>query len=255
MKWPEEYEKRGDEIRREAYNKYHIKAELKARLLPHQEIKAYHGGMITTDYYIFTFTDRENRDKKGVFYCGEHAANKWFDLNGQNNAGVYFNDPIDVEIDLNIPDNPNIPNIPNVPNVPNVPNNPNIPRNENKLALIKCLHTYITITNSTEDRNGNESVAIKVISRLITNINQEPTISEIRSVNTILAKTFNSEKYQKKGIENYRQLVENKELELKKENPLIKIKRINLNHFNDIINETAHSSKNKEYIYRYPASF
>lgn len=74
MDWPKEYSKTTQAVRDAAYQHYYVEAITRSVLLPGQEKTAYHDGLLTTDYYLFLFTSRENPKLTGYFTCGLYAA-------------------------------------------------------------------------------------------------------------------------------------------------------------------------------------
>jgi len=74
LDWPKEYNKTTQAIRDAAFKLYYVEAITQSVLLPGQVKTAYHGGPLTTDYYLFLFTSRENPKLTGYFICGLYAA-------------------------------------------------------------------------------------------------------------------------------------------------------------------------------------
>ncbi|CAO98406.1 hypothetical protein [Erwinia tasmaniensis] len=216
-----------------------MEAITKTTLLPGQEKNAYHKGKLTTDYYIFIFTDREDKKKQGSFCCGVHASKGWFELNGQNPLDIASYNPLTGESSgdaVTVGTEATI-----------AINRPK--ENKEKKRLINILQTYIALTDSITNTQDGESTAVKILKKLITHPSNTPEKSEIRAVNTLLYKTFTDIKYRKNNIKKYSELV------LLKENLFdITIRKIPVNYFNDII-ENTRESKHSGYIYPNPASF
>jgi hypothetical protein len=65
MDWPKEYSKTTQAVRDAAFKLYYVEAITQSVLLPGQVKTAYHGGPLTTGYYLFLFTSRENPKRMG----------------------------------------------------------------------------------------------------------------------------------------------------------------------------------------------
>lgn len=230
MEWPKDFQSTGDTTREHAYKKYRVEAITKTVLLPRQIKTAYHGAPLESIYYAFTFTDREDSKQTGIFYCGEHAAKGWFKLNKQNKSDIPFYDPItEISKDGNTSKSKN--------------SNIKVNKDNNKSDLIKCLQTYITLTDDNLNSSGDASNAVKVLKKSISTIDEEPTVSNIRSVNTIFYNTFRGINYKKNNIKSYTDLVNFKE-----KTHSVKFKSIPIDKFNKLINETRNKSKDYPYI-------
>lgn len=94
MDWPKEYSKISQEVRDAAYKLYEVEAITRSVLLPGQVKTAYYNGLLTTDYYLFLFTSRENPKLTGYFTCGLYAADGWFNLNGQKPEDIPSYNPL-----------------------------------------------------------------------------------------------------------------------------------------------------------------
>lgn len=239
MEWPKVFSDVGDDIRKKAFEKFDVEAITKTTLLPGQEKTGYHKRKLTTDYYIFIFTDREDKKKQGSFCCGVHASNGWFELNGQNAHSIASYNPLTGESSGGVGTVGK--------GSTTAINHPKA--NKEKKQLINILQTYIALTDSITSTKEGESTAVKILKKLITHPSNTPETSEIRAVNTLLYKTFTDIKYKKNDIQKYSELV------LFKDNSLgIKIREIPVNYFNDII-ENKRESKYSDYVYLNPASF
>ncbi|HHA1306252.1 hypothetical protein [Enterobacter kobei] len=237
MDWPKKFNGIGDTVRRAALNEFNVEAILKTTLLPGQQKTAYHGGLITTDYYVFQFQSLTHPNQSGSFCCGEHAAQGWFNLTHQNTDLIPSYNPITGASRGGGAGGGNGGN-------GNVQN----PVNRDMRNLIKCLMTYVSFTDNTLNSSGGESSAIRVLNGLLQNINNPPTVSQIRSVNTILAKTFQNPKYVALNIKTYSDLVAYKE-----QQHGVTIKKINIAPFNLHIQNNRNNSPT--YTYPHPASF
>ncbi|HGK8529470.1 TPA: hypothetical protein ACKWS1_004476 [Yersinia enterocolitica] len=239
MEWPKIFSDVGDDIRKKAFEKFDVEAITKTTLLPGQEKTGYHKRKLTTDYYIFIFTDREDKKKQGSFCCGVHASNGWFELNGQKPHDIASYNPLTGESSGGT-------------GTVGTGSTTAISRpktNKEKKQLINILQTYIALTDSITSTQEGESTAVKILKKLITYPSNTPETSEIRAVNTLLYKTFNDIKYKQHNITKYSELV------LFKEHSLgIKIRGIPVNYFNEII-ENNRESKHSDYVYKHPCSF
>lgn len=239
MEWPKVFSDVGDDIRKKAFQKFEVEAITKTTLLPGQEKTGYHKRKLTTDYYIFIFTDREDKKKQGSFCCGVHASKGWFELNGQNPLDIASYNPLTgenaggtVTVDTGSTTAINRPKA-----------------NKEKKQLINILQTYIALTDSITSTQDGESTAVKILKKLITHPSNTPETSEVRGVNTLLYKTFTHIKYKQHDIKKYSELVLFKEQSLG-----IKIREIPVIYFNEII-EHNRESKYSDYVYPNPASF
>ena len=239
MEWPNIFSDVGDNIRKKAFEKFDVEAITKTTLLPEQEKMGYHKRKLTTDYYIFIFTDREDKKKQGSFCCGVHASNGWFKLNGQKAHDIASYNPLTGESSGG-------------KGTVGAGSTTAITRpkaNKEKKQLINILQTYIALTDSITSTKEGESTAVKILKKLIAHPLNTPEISEIRAVNTLLYKTFSDIKYKQHDIKKYSELVSFKNNSLG-----IKIREIPVNYFNDII-ENKRESKHSDYVYLNPASF
>ncbi|AIK16334.1 hypothetical protein QLL80_004245 [Yersinia enterocolitica] len=239
MEWPKVFSDVGDDIRKKAFEKFDVEAITKTTLLPGQEKTGYHKRKLTTDYYIFIFTDREDKKKQGSFCCGVHASKGWFELNGQNAHNIASYNPLTGESsgDVGTVGTRSTTAI----------NHPKA--NKEKKQLINILQTYIALTDSITSTKEGESTAVKILKKLITHPSNSPERSEIRAVNTLLYKTFTDIKYKQHDITKYSELV------LFKENSLgITIKSIPVSYFNENIKNNR-ESKHSDYVYPNPPSF
>jgi hypothetical protein len=71
--WPKDLVAKGDENRRKALQRFDIFPLIHLALLPGQKLTNYLNQTITTHYYQFQFTEKSSK-RKGVFYCGDRAA-------------------------------------------------------------------------------------------------------------------------------------------------------------------------------------
>lgn len=239
MEWPELLSDVGDETRKKAFEKFEVEAITKTTLLPGQEKTGYHKRKLTTDYYIFIFTDRENKTKQGSFCCGVHASKGWFELNGQRSHDIASYNPLTGESSEKV----------NTTGTGSFSSVTRTKAHREKTRLINCLQTYIALTDSITSTKEGESTAVKILKKLISNISTPPATSDIRAVNTLFYKTFIDTKYRKHNIRKYSELVSFKETSLG-----IKIREIPVDFFNDEI-ENNRASKHSDYVYRNPSSF
>ncbi|MBH2548130.1 hypothetical protein I5Q23_24795 [Serratia marcescens] len=239
MEWPEAFSYVGNDIRKKAFEKFDVEAITKTTLLPGQVKTGYHKQKLTTDYYIFIFADREDKEKQGSFCCGIHASKGWFDLNGQEPQDIASYNPLTGE---NSGEKGSLGT-----RSTSAINQPKA--NKEKKQLINILQTYIALTDSITNTMSGESTAVKILKKLIAKPLNPPDRSEVRAVNTLLYKTFNNIKYKQHNITSYSELVIFKEDSLK-----ITIRKIPVEHFNEII-ENSRESNHSDYVYRTPCSF
>jgi hypothetical protein len=82
-------------IREKLVKENHVVAIFHSRLLKGQKIDADTGAKITDQYYVFKVTNREYPDKKSILYCGTHAAADFFRKTGQKPLPIF--DPLKSE--------------------------------------------------------------------------------------------------------------------------------------------------------------
>lgn len=218
MEWPDDYRHIVEENRKQAFEKYDVQAIFRSKLLPGQEKNGYHGQPVETYYYVFTFHDRSDPLKKGSFICGDHAADGWFKLTKQPKEEIPSYNPLSAAVGAGAgavagagaAQNGGAANA----------NNPQMVR------LINCLQSYISLLDNTLNASGQESTATIVLKRLLEDIEQAPTISQVRAVNTLFFKTFNNNFYINNGVNNYSTFVDYIERKYSTPTDPVKIKRI-----------------------------
>lgn len=239
MEWPNIFSNVGGDIRKKAFEKFHVEAITKITLLPGQEKTGYHKRKLTTDYYVFIFTNREDKNKQGSFCCGVHASKGWFELNGQNSLDIASYNPLTGESSGGK----------NTTGGRGTSSIIRLKLNKEKKMLINCLQTYIALTDNVTNTKDGESTAVKILNKLISRSSNQPEVSEIREVNTLFHKTFSDIKYKQKNINKYTDLVSFKEVLLG-----VDIKKIPVDYFIDVINNNR-ESKYSDYVYENPSVF
>ena len=233
MDWPEEYSKISQAVREAAYKQYKVEAITKTTLLPGQEKIGYHQQTLTTDYYLFLFTSRDNPAQSGYFTCGLHAAGGWFDLNKQLPEDIPSYNPLTGESLGGGSGSGGS-------KLSNSNWNPQMKR------LIRVLQTFICLTDDNKWKIKGESKTLTVLQKLVKASNNAPDTSKIRSVNTTLSKALKDGRHG--GARTFTQMVEHFETLLG-----VSFKKIDIDDFNQEIEVTRNKSEN--YSYPYPASF
>ncbi|MBY4890636.1 hypothetical protein K5Y32_22135 [Pantoea sp. DY-15] len=231
MEWPEEFCKRGQDIREEAFKQFEVRAVTKTTLLPNQRRFAYHGQLLDNEYYYFIFTDRKTGEE-GSFYCGGTAADGWLSINGQKSSDIMSYNPLNVASQTSSTSGGRS------------QTNPSIVLNKDDLKrkkLIHILQTFIALTDNTQD----DSTVIKLLHKHI-NLRTVPLdIGHVRGVNTTFASIFKNGRLKDYFYSRtYTQFVVRSG---------IPIKPIDVKEFNDLIITTANDSK--IHPYTKPASF
>ena len=233
MDWPKEYSKTTQAVREAAYKLYKVEAITKTTLLPGQEKIGYHQQPLTTDYYLFLFTNWDNPEYTGYFTCGLHAARGWFDLNGQLPEDIPSYNPLTGE-----------PSGGGSGSGGSKPSNSNW--NPQMKRLIRVLQTFICLTDDNNRKIKGEPKTLKILQTLVKASNNAPDTSNIRSVNTTLSKALKDGRHG--GATTFTQMVEHFETSLG-----VSFKKIDVDDFNQEIEATR--NKSESYSYPYPASF
>lgn len=236
MKWPKKYSHTGDKNREAAYEIFDVTAIFKSRLLPGQVKTAYHNGPVETEYYVFTFNKKGNTTKSGSFICGEHAANKWFELTEQPKEDIPSYNPLSAAIGAGAGAGQN-------GGVANA-------NNQQMVRLINCLQSYISLLDNTLNISGQESTATIILRRLLADIDNAPTISQVRAVNTLFCKTFNSNFYSSNGVYGYSTFVNYIEKKYSTPTDPVKIKRIDTTYLIALLNNEPNYKSGTPYPYR-----
>lgn len=231
MDWPEEYRKTTQVVRDAAYKLYYVEAITRSVLLPGQVKTAYYGGPLTTDYYLFLFTSRENPKLTGYFTCGLYAADGWFKLNGQRPEEIPSYNPLMGESSGGSKAGTSSSGITKPPKPESDPR---------MIRLIRVLQTFITLTDDEKRKIKGESTTLAVLQKLIKASKNSPSTSNIRSVNTILYKALRDGRHG--GARSFTQLINHYEILLG-----MTFKKISIDDFNQEIDYT----RNKSAIYPY----
>lgn len=235
MGWPANYSHRGQKNREDAYKDYAVEAIFKTKLLPDQPKFGYHGLPITTDYYIFSFKNRKNKYDTGSFICGVEAAKGWFLLNRQKKDEIPSFNPLST---VGAGAGAGV----------LTPTGTQAKRpNPDTVRLINCLQMFISLADISLNESGGESAATKRLKLLIKSSHKPLDISDVRAVNTYLAKFFQSPTYQNLGINSYSGMVTHFEQQYG-----ITLKKIAVSDFNAMINATRITA---HYTYSHNASF
>lgn len=232
MDWPNEYKKITQAVRDAAYKLYYVEAITRSVLLPGQVKTAYYGGPLTTDYYLFLFSRRDNPKHTGYFTCGLHAAEGWFKLNGQRPEEIPSYNPLMGESSSGPKANTNSSGI---IKLPKTESDPRMKR------LIRVLQTFITLTDDEKKKIKGESTTLAVLQKLIKASKNSPSTSNIRSVNTILYKALRDGRHG--GARSFTQLVDHYEVLLG-----VTFKKISIDDFNQEIDDTRNKSATYPYI-------
>jgi hypothetical protein len=227
MDWPKEYSKISHPVRAAAYKLFEVEAITRSVLLPGQEKTAYHGGPLTTDYYLFLFTSRENPKQFGYFTCGVHAGKGWLDLNGQRHEDIASYNPLTGESSGG--------------GGGGSTHRSASERNPRMKRLIRVLQTFISLTDDTKRKIKGEPTTLTVLKKLIKSSKDAPERSNVRAVNTILYKSLKDGSHG--GAHTFSQLIEHYEKVL-----CVSFKRIDIDDFNQEIDDTRNQSANYSYI-------
>lgn len=230
MDWPEDYSKPTQVVRDAAYKLYCVKAITRSVLLPGQVKMAYHNRPLTTDYYLFLFTSRENPKLTGYFICGLHAAKGWFKLNGQRSEEIPAYNPLTGESSGDSKTRNRVMTKPL-----KTESDPRMKR------LIRVLQTFISLTDDEKRKINGESTTLTVLQTLIKGVKDAPSTSNIRSVNTILYKVLKDGRHG--GARTFTQLVNHYEVLLD-----VTFKKISIDDFNQEIDDTRNKSATYPYI-------
>ncbi|MCY8717020.1 hypothetical protein [Bacillus subtilis] len=92
---------RGEERRKEIVRLFKVDVMSRIKLLPGQEHISCTGDQLENEYYCFSYIDRKDPRKKGVFVCGSHAAKHFLELINKPNIRLF--NPLIGEVDNNIP--------------------------------------------------------------------------------------------------------------------------------------------------------
>ncbi|EKS7203489.1 hypothetical protein O8H67_002128 [Enterobacter asburiae] len=230
MDWPKEYSKISQEVRDAAYKLYEVEAITRSVLLPGQVKTAYYDGPLTTDYYLFLFTSRENPKLTGYFTCGLYAADGWFNLNGQKPEDIPSYNPLTGESSGS-----------GKTRGSGTAKQPKAESNQRMKRLIRVLQTYISLTDDEKGKIKGESKTLEVLQKLIKASKDAPNTSNIRSVNTILYKALKDGRYG--GAHTFTQLVDNYEVLHE-----VVFKKIAIDDFNQEIDDTRNKSATYQYI-------
>lgn len=235
MDWPKEYSKTTQAVRDAAYKHYYVEATTRSVLLPGQEKTAYHDGLLTTDYYLFLFTSRENPKLTGYFTCGLYAAKGWFELNGQRPEKIPSYNPLTGESSGGSKKSGC-----GITKPLKAESDPRMKR------LIRVLQTFISLTDDEKRKIKGESTTLAVLQKLIKASKEAPSTSNIRSVNTTLYKALKDGRHG--GARTFTQLVGYYEVLLG-----VTFKKICIDDFNQEIDDTR--NKSETYPYTPLASF
>lgn len=228
MEWPEEFCKRGQDIRDEAFKKFDVRAVTKTTLLPNQQRRAYHRQLLESEYYYFIFTDRKT-GQEGSFYCGGTAADGWLKINGQEPSDIISYNPLNVTSQTSSTSGGSSQNNPGVKTKKDDPQ---------RKKLIHVLQTFIALTDNIQD----DSTVIILLHKLINNRTAPLEISQVRGVNTTLANIFKNGRLREYHYSvSYTQFVVRSGFN---------IKPIDVKEFNDWIISTANDSKLHPYKHR-----
>lgn len=230
MDWPKEYRKTTQAVRKAAYKLYSIEAITRSVLLPGQVKTAYYGGPLTTDYYLFLFTSRENPQLTGYFTCGLYAANGWFELNGQRPEEILSYNPLTGESSGGSKTGSS-----GTTKSLKTESDPRMKR------LIRVLQTFITLMDDEKRKIKGESRILTILQKLIKASKNAPSTSNIRSVNTILNNTLRDGRHG--GARTFTQLVDHYEVLLG-----VTFKKIPIDDFNQEIDDTRDKSATYTYI-------
>lgn len=231
MEWPEEFCKRGQDIREEAFKQFNVRAVTKTALLPNQQRCAYHKQLLENEYYYFIFTDRKT-GQEGSFYCGGTAADGWLKINGQQPSDIMSYNPLNVTSQTSTNSGGSSQTTPGIKTKKDDPQ---------RKKLIHILQTFIALTDNTQD----DSTVIILLHKLINNRSAPLEIGLLRGVNTTLANIFKNGRLKAYYYSRtYTQFVVRSG---------INIKPIDVKEFNDWIISTANDSK--LHPYKRPPSF
>ncbi len=230
MDWPKEYSKTTQAVREAAFKLYYVEAITQSVLLPGQVKTAYHGRPLTTDYYLFLFASRKNPNLKGYFSCGLYAAKGWFEVNGQRPEEIPSYNPLTGESSGSSKTDGCGSTKPL-----KAESDPRMKR------LIRVLQTFISLTDDEKRKIKGESTTLTVLQKLINASKNNPSTSNIRSVNTILYKALKDGRHG--GASTFTQLVEHYEVLLG-----VAFKKICIDDFNQEINDTRKKSATYPYI-------
>lgn len=230
MDWPKEYSDISQDVRDAAYKLYNVEAITRSVLLPGQVKTAYHGRPLTTDYYLFLFTSRENPKVTGYFTCGLYAADGWFNLNGQKPEAIPSYNPLTGESSGSGKTGGS-----GTAKQPKAESNPRMKR------LIRVLQTFISLTDDENRKIKGESTTLAVLQKLIKASKDAPSTSNIRSVNTTLYKALKDGRHG--GAHTFTQLIDNYEVLHQ-----VVFKKITIDDFNKEIDDTRNKSATYPYI-------
>ncbi|MBU5206362.1 hypothetical protein [Bacillus safensis] len=80
---------RGEERRKEIVRLFKVDIMSRIKLLPGQEHISCTGDQLENEYYCFSYSDRKDQKKKGVFVCGSHAAKHFLELINMPNIRLF----------------------------------------------------------------------------------------------------------------------------------------------------------------------
>ncbi|MDR7250412.1 MULTISPECIES: hypothetical protein [Bacillus] len=80
---------RGEERRKEIVRLFKVDIMSRIKLLPGQEHISCTGDQLENEYYCFSYSDRKDQKKKGVFVCGSHAAKHFLELINKSNIRLF----------------------------------------------------------------------------------------------------------------------------------------------------------------------
>ncbi|APT46323.1 hypothetical protein [Bacillus safensis] len=80
---------RGEERRKEIVRLFKVDIMSRIKLLPGQEHISCTGDQLENEYYCFSYSNRKDQKKKGVFVCGSHAAKHFLELINKPNIRLF----------------------------------------------------------------------------------------------------------------------------------------------------------------------
>ena len=172
---------RGETTREQLVRNFDIEPLVHVALMDGNTIESCTGRTLEREYYVFSYTNRNNQNDTGTFVCGISAANDFIDLLAQYNSAIHrlpLFDPFPV---LQAGQNNAIRNV----------NGRGVQQTANWNPIAKELYDAIGMIcimwNLTNVGGALESVLIN----LTKNPSQIPSDSDIRSIKTIIHNKFN----------------------------------------------------------------